>query len=386
MKRRLTLCFVGPAASINLRRWVEWFGQKGHDCTVLTVEPMLPNPTGSWRQIDLSGTPIGGKIGRLVSARRLASTVARLDADVVHVHYLRGLAWVLAAGCPRPCVVTPWGSDVLQEQGAFREWYSKALTRRLLSQADLVTVHSAYMETAVRSLAPGLGTVLRVGWGVDMKRFRTGLDSVALRRSLNLGLDDPVIFSPRLAQPLYNHELLIRAMPDVLRVVPQACAVFTEHTADVRYIARLRKLADDLHVVKQIRFVGELSYADMPRWYNLSAAVVMMPASDGMPSSLLEAMACGAVPVLTDLPQYDELVSDRINGRRVEHNPKALAAALVEVLQDEIFRRRCSLENRRLMESIGDQDREMEKMEALYYRLAGAMQRPHAQGAGACAQ
>jgi glycosyltransferase involved in cell wall biosynthesis len=275
---------------------------------------------------------------------------------------------------------------VLQEQGAFREWYSKALTRRLLSQADLVTVHSAYMETAVRSLAPGLGTVLRVGWGVDMKRFRTGLDSVALRRSLNLGLDDPVIFSPRLAQPLYNHELLIRAMPDVLRVVPQACAVFTEHTADVRYIARLRKLADDLHVVKQIRFVGELSYADMPRWYNLSAAVVMMPASDGMPSSLLEAMACGAVPVLTDLPQYDELVSDRINGRRVEHNPKALAAALVEVLQDEIFRRRCSLENRRLMESIGDQDREMEKMEALYYRLAGAMQRPHAQGAGACAQ
>jgi glycosyltransferase involved in cell wall biosynthesis len=112
----------------------------------------------------------------------------------------------------------------------------------------------------------------------------------------------------------------------------------------------------------------------------------MMPASDGMPNSLLETMACGAVPVLNELPQYDELVRDQMNGRRVEQNPKALAAALIDVLQDEVFRRRCGLENRCLVERIGDQNREMATMEALYCRLAGSMEQSPAQGAGVCAQ
>ncbi|MFO0730924.1 MAG: glycosyltransferase [Nitrospiraceae bacterium] len=286
--RRLTLCFVGPAASVNLRRWVGWFAERGHDCTVLTVEPADAQRITGWRQVDLSDPARCGKWGRLISAARLAPTIARLKPDVVHVHYLRGLAWGLAASMPHPCVLTPWGSDVLPDQGAFREWYSSGLTRRLLKQADLVTAHSAYMESAVQGLVADLPRMERIGWGVDLNRFRPGLDAADLRRSLELGPNDPVILSPRLAQPLYRHELILDAMPAVLRSIPRACLVLTEYFADPDYVRRLRERTEQLGIARQVRFVGALSYADMPRWYNLASAVVMVPASDGMPNSLLK--------------------------------------------------------------------------------------------------
>ena len=168
----LRLCFVGPANSVTTRRWVEWFARRGHDTTVLTVEPAAVSDLKLVRQIKLAGSSGAGKLARLVSAGHLAVILRALKPDVVHAHYLRGLAWGLLVARPHPCVVTPWGSDVLDEQGAFREWYSRRLTRAVLGMADLVTVHSSYMEERVRALLPSLRRLARIGWPTAALGFR----------------------------------------------------------------------------------------------------------------------------------------------------------------------------------------------------------------------
>ena len=71
---RLRLCFVGPAASVTLRRWVDWFAARGHEATVLTVEPAEHAPE-RFRQIDVSLPSWPRKFGRLVSALRVALAV-----------------------------------------------------------------------------------------------------------------------------------------------------------------------------------------------------------------------------------------------------------------------------------------------------------------------
>ncbi|MFO0730923.1 MAG: hypothetical protein U0361_08015 [Nitrospiraceae bacterium] len=86
------------------------------------------------------------------------------------------------------------------------------------------------------------------------------------------------------------------------------------------------------------------------------------------------------------LPQYDELVQDGENGRRVESDSGSLAQALIAVLEDELFRRRCRDDNRRIMERIGDQDREMSTMLSLYEQLAEAVGHEGSRGAQACAR
>jgi glycosyltransferase involved in cell wall biosynthesis len=368
--RALRLCFVGPGDSISLRRWVEWFAARGHETTIVTVEPADVETTVT--QVGVGSSLRPRKLGRLLSAVRLALTVRRLKPDVVHVHYARGLAWGLLLARPHPCVVTPWGSDVLEEQGAFKEWYSAWLTRALLRFADLVTVHSAYMETRVRLLLPAPKPIARIGWGVNLGLFRDDLEVRGLRERWRIGVEHRVIFSPRLAQPFYHHDRIIRAFAEVVEQIPAALLVLSEQFAQPDYVAGLRRLASELSLGDRVRFVGAIPYRDMPLWLNLAETVVMVPSSDGMPNTLLEAMACGAVPVLKKLPQYEEVIRHGENGWLVEPEPKALARALIQVLTDAAGRDRMKQRNRRLVAELADQEREMSRMEGWYAELAQA--------------
>ncbi len=365
--KSLRLCFVGPAASVTTRRWVEWFAARGHDTTVITVEP-AEAPT--FRQIDVSAHGVPRKLGRLLSAARLAFTIRRLRPDVVHVHYTRGLAWGLLLARFHPYVVMPWGSDVLEEQGAFREWYSRRLTCALLGRADLLAIPSEYLERRIRVLLPAAPPVARIGPGVDLQRFRGGLNVLPLRTQWGIGTDQRVIFSPRLAQPFYNHDRVIRALPAVCEKVPGALLLVAEHFPDRNYITGLRRLAADLGVADRVRFLGSIPYPDMPLWMNLADVVVMVPPSDALPNTLLETMACGAVPVLNRLPQYAELISHGENGFLADPEQGDLVGALVGALSDPAVKEHIARANRTKVAAAADQDREMSRMEEWYLRLA----------------
>jgi glycosyltransferase involved in cell wall biosynthesis len=367
---KLRLCFVGPARAVPLQRWVEWFAARGHDVTVVTVEPAEDPSVPTFRQIDVGAPGKMGKLGRALSAVRMAQVVRRLKPDLVHVQYLRGLAWGAPLLRGVPCVATPWGSDVLEEQGAFREWYSRPLTRAVLRRAEAVTVHSAYLEARLRPLMPPGGAITRIGWGVDLKRFRPDLDTQPIRRQWRIEDGRRVMFSPRLAQPFYRHDRIIRALPAVREAVRDALLVVGGHSADPAYVASLRQLASDLGVAEHVRFVGPLAYAEMPQWMSLAEVVVMVPPSDGMPSTLLEAMACGAVPVLNRLPQYAELIEHGRNGFLVDPHGGDLAGALIAALSDRAAREGMARRNRMVVAEAADQDREMERMHRQYRQLA----------------
>ncbi|MCZ6781384.1 MAG: glycosyltransferase, partial [Nitrospirae bacterium] len=99
---------------------------------------------------------------------------------------------------------------------------------------------------------------------------------------------------------------------------------------------------------------------------------VMVPRSDGMPNTLLEALACGAVPILNRLPQYTELIKHGVNGFLVDPDEGDLAGALIGVLSDPGLKRDIARRNRDLVVKIGDQDQEMSRMESWYFKLAAA--------------
>jgi glycosyltransferase involved in cell wall biosynthesis len=371
VKAKLRLCFVGPAENITLRRWVRWFADQGHDATIVTVEPAADGETVGFRQIDVSLPGAVRKLSRLISAVRLLKEIRKLKPDVVHIHYLRGLAWGLGFRSFHPTVVTPWGSDVLEEQGAFREWYSKWLTRAVVRMADLVAVHSDFLESQIRLLGPKPNSIVRIGWGVDLTRFRPGLDVETLRRKWHIEEDTLVMFSPRLAQRFYNHHLVVQALEQIRRQFPQIVLVVSEQFGDPSYVRELKALADQSQVSQHIRFVGRIPYEDMPLWLNLSALVVMVPESDGMPNTLLEAMACGAVPVLRELPQYRELIRDNVNGKYVSATAESVARGVVALLQVDERRKEMASVNLSLVREVADQSKEMHRMEQWYYKLAG---------------
>jgi len=88
-----------------------------------------------------------------------------------------------------------------------------------------------------------------------------------------------------------------------------------------------------------------------------------MAESDGTPLSLLEAMACGAYPVLADIPTLHEWVQAP-HGTFVDATPSAVASGLIEGLT----RARSGAHiapNRRIVEAHADRTRNLARFERL---------------------
>jgi glycosyltransferase involved in cell wall biosynthesis len=260
----------------------------------------------------------------------------------------------------------------LEEQGAFKEWYSCALTKKVFASANIVAVHSNYMESRIRTMLPNGVRVVRVRWGINLQAFRSGLDVETLRQRWNIGWDQPIIFSPRLAQPFYRHDLVIRAFSFIQKESPRVVLVISEQFPDVEYLCQLRALVSDLNLDDHVRFIGSIPYPDMPLWMNLAHIMIMVPQSDGMPNTLWEAMACGALPVLNRLPQYAEVIEDGINGLLVEPKPADIAKVILQALASPELKTKAELRNRELVQTMADQDQEMARMEGWYESLREA--------------
>ena len=98
---------------------------------------------------------------------------------------------------------------------------------------------------------------------------------------------------------------------------------------------------------------------------------VSVPSSDGTSVALLQAMAAGAFPIVSDLATQREWIDDGVNGRRVALNDTAgLAKAIVGALGDAGFRRKAAELNRAIVEERGTNETQMLKMERLYVWLA----------------
>ena len=366
--RALRLCYVADLRSSHTVRWVSYFARRGH--AVLVLSPTVVQIPGvSVRRI--FRTPTLPKLVQLLNVAPVLRAVASFRPHVLHAHYARIYGWLAALAFFRPFVVTVWGGDILQDQGAFADSMGRTLTPFTLKRADLVTAHSRFLRDRVVDLGGRTTVVEIVGCpGVDRRTFKPGIDTGALRGELRLG-EGPVVFCPRIIDPLYNTETVVRAIPEVVREIPGVRFVFSEHMGSHPHIQAMKGLVEELGVGAAAVFVDSIPHELMPLYFNLARVLVSIPDSDGMPQSLLEAMACGTVPVVAALPQYDGVVQDGVNALTVNRkDPHSVALAVVRLLKDDGVRARLSQAAAATTAEGMDYEVEMAKMEKLYFRLA----------------
>ncbi len=370
MDKKIKLCYIAPANTIVTERWVRYFVEKGYEIYIITIEP--GNVKGV-TQIDLSSSiKKPKKLNRFISFLKVRKTIQKIKPHLIHIHYLKGLAWGILLSRFHPLVVTPWGSDILADQGAFNDFYAFFFTSRVLEKADLVTVHSNFMKDSVKKLGGFNHKIQHVGWGVDLTKFQPGLETKPLKMRLGLKEGQSVILSLRCPAFIYNIDLIIKAMPFILKMVPDTILLIAEYLADVEYLSHLKNLVDDLNLLENVRFIGALNYNEVPFYMNIADVVVSIPSSDGMPSTILETMACGTPLVLSDLLQYKELIKNGVNGLYVDiKDIEGLADSVIKILVNPSLREQMKKINIDIVRQRADYHKEMAKMERLYNELIG---------------
>jgi glycosyltransferase involved in cell wall biosynthesis len=103
------------------------------------------------------------------------------------------------------------------------------------------------------------------------------------------------------------------------------------------YQAMLETRADELGIKESVIFTGFLD--DPLPVVNLFDVFMMSSIYEGLPVSLLEAMAMGKPPVATAVGGVPEVIQDAVNGFLVEpRSPEALARKVIELLRDDRLR------------------------------------------------
>ncbi len=138
-----------------------------------------------------------------------------------------------------------------------------------------------------------------------------------------------------------------------------------------RDVGRLRSLSVDLGVDVRTDFRPVLSRAEMRAAFLRSPVTLSIPRSDATAASLLEAMAAGSLPIVSDLPANRQLVTDGVNGLVVPiDDVAATASALERAVNDSALRDSAAGANRAWVRDQGSWESSVGRVVDLYRDVA----------------
>jgi glycosyltransferase involved in cell wall biosynthesis len=267
----------------------------------------------------------------------------RIKFDVMHAHWVipNGPVATIVARLRRlPLVVSMHGSDVfVAEQSRL----ISLVARRCYRAASAITAPSDdLVQRAVRLGAPASRCHV-VPYGVDPGTF-TRIENAgpALRDELGLPRDSLIIFSVGRMVYKKGFEYLIRAVPAILREHPTAKVVLAGG-GDLE--ERLKSLVRQLGVEKSVIMPGWVSRDKMPLYFSgcdlfvLPSVIDQQGNVDGLPNTLLEAMASARPVVATNVAGIPLAVKDGDSGLLVpQKQPGELSSAINLLLQSPELR------------------------------------------------
>lgn len=238
---------------------------------------------------------------------KLVDAIRRSRCDLVHAHlaYSATLAPPAARWAGRPSVCTfHHVPGPLSGREALRERLAVAVARR---SAGLVFVSQASMEAfaARYRMSPGISTVIPNG--VDLSRFSP--DPATFPADLGIPPGAPVAVMVARMDEGKGHAAAIAAWPSVLSRVPEAYLLFVGSGPAE---PELNRQAVELGIAFRVIFAGFRS--DVPALLRASTLAVLSSESEALPTTLIEAAACGRATVATRVGGVPEVVVDGETG------------------------------------------------------------------------
>jgi glycosyltransferase involved in cell wall biosynthesis len=246
---------------------------------------------------------------------------------------------------------------------------------RNLARVNIASSRAGWQSLVRRYSFPEASTEL-IHNGANLTRFApvTGEQRRAIRQTIADELagrpwPDDTLLACTVARLSVQKGLfdLVAAAAEVVRRIPTARFVIAGD-GELREVLRAR--VAELHLTEQVLFAGARPLSELARWLSAADVFVLSSHYEGMPLSLIEAMAAGCPVVATSVGGIPDVVSDDTVGRLVPPNdPGALARAITEVLANGDQRRSMSTAARARAVTAFDVSTCYQKTTAIYERI-----------------
>jgi glycosyltransferase involved in cell wall biosynthesis len=368
----MRILMISHSKSTWSSHFAKYFQGRGDDLLLVSFSP---HPLDGVRGVNVEF--VGDEpfdIGRnkhlfLTRVPKIRRIVKRYRPDVVFAPYLssNGLSAVLS--WPGPTLVSAVGGDVLNHVGrtGLRRSLREMSIRFVCRRADVINSVSQPLTDELVRLGVSSAKILQMPFGVDLRQF---LPDPGMPRLLARTL-----ICTRRHEPVYSIPTVIHALERLKAAGRPFRAIFT---CGGRFLADHKRLVSNLGLDDRVLFTGDLSHGELPSLLRQSDIYISASLGDGTSVALLEAMACGLLPVVSDIPANRPWIDHRRNGLLF---PTADAVHLAEMLaiamDDSQLRENALNQNRSRVEAEADMKKNMDRLATVLEGLAGGSPSVH---------
>jgi glycosyltransferase involved in cell wall biosynthesis len=277
------------------------------------------------RGVRLHSIPCRGQLDR-GTLRQLRNLLKSGAYDIIHSHgyktdfYLyfagTGLRSALVATCH-----TWYDNDLF-------EYFYGMIDRLVLRRYDQVVSVSEDVTRRLKCAGVHPNRITNIENGIDVSRFQN--NEPRLREELGIAFDTLMVGTVGRLSPEKGIEHLLRAAGRVVAEFP--CAHFAI-VGDGPERQRLEDLSKDLNLTKFVTFTGRRS--DIPEVFASLDILVQPSLNEGLPITLLEALASCCAVLATRVGAVPAVLEDGVDGLLVDPGePDQLACALLRLLRE----------------------------------------------------
>jgi glycosyltransferase involved in cell wall biosynthesis len=245
----------------------------------------------------------------------------------------------------RPLVIAAQGESDVWPPGHWSNLFTERMARVAIKRAGIIHAWGENMAHALFRLGADRSKVLIGHRGILLDQF-TYHEPFGERNAITF-------VCTRSLYAEYHHDLVLdvlKALEDFFLDIQFLLVVIGDGSRKEFLV----HYANELCLRSEIKWVGRIPPDHVLDWLTKSDIYISLPDTEGVSSSLLEAMASGCYPIVTDLPANREWIQDSVNGRLVSHRLEEIVDICKEVVQNRYDLMPGIEENRKRIEHVAD--------------------------------
>ena len=314
-------CYPVGGAEVWAYHLAHQMAKLGHEVIVLTTSADSKNHFKEEDGIKVHRYGTSLKIEKARFSLSMFCKSLKQDVDIVHLHYalppaeLASLFYTLLK--KKPLIVTYHGDANPNYGNLIRRVGLSLLDRfivpEILSRARVITCNSVYYIPISRFLPKYQAKIIAIHPGINPEEARVPYTREECREKLSLHKDDKIILFVGHLINYKSPDLLIKAMPAIIKKAPDARLVIV---GDGPMRAELERITSDLKLTQTILLTGAVTNDVKALYYNAADVFVLPSTTSGESFGivLLEAAAAGLPIVVSSLDTFRAFIRDGYNG------------------------------------------------------------------------
>jgi glycosyltransferase involved in cell wall biosynthesis len=347
--QKMKVLFLGETYRADAITWMNGLKEFG-DFEIISWELKTPNTSFLSRLIRTFEFCLA-----LFPIRKI---IKQHKPDMVIAERTTSYGFLAALSGVRPIAIAQQGRTDLWPENSIIIPLKKIIQNYAFKKADLIHAWGSVMTISMKEAHVDMKKVLVIPKGIDLLKFEN--INIAYPSRINA-------IVTRSLMPEYRHEVILRAFG----ILNQKGIDFDlTIIGDGEQLSMLKALTKKLKIENKVHFTGRIPNTKLPELLQNSNIYLSMPITEGVSTSLFEAMASNCYPIVSDIPGNKNLIKHRENGQLVPIDDfKILAEEILWALENSQYCKSAKFKNRKFVEENADYRINMKIIADKYHEL-----------------